>query len=63
MRKNLLILLTLFATAQVYAYPIAPQTLRKLIENSQYIIIAIIDNPDLEGEKMKLKWGFESSLC
>ncbi len=29
----------------VFAYPITPQTLRKFIERSQYIVIATIDNP------------------
>ena len=35
---------------QSFAYPITPQTLRKLITRSEYIVIAMIDNPD-KGEK------------
>lgn len=37
----------------VFAYPITPQTLRKLIESSQYIVIATVDNPEPEGEPVK----------
>ncbi len=44
-----ILLLTLFAKT-IVAYPITPQTLRKLIEYSQYIVIATIDNPE-KGEK------------
>lgn len=34
----------------MFAYPISPITLRTLIERSQYIVIATIDNPE-KGEK------------
>lgn len=45
--KRLLTILILTLTVQtVFAYPITPQTLRKLIERSQYIVIATIDNPE-----------------
>lgn len=54
MRRILLILLTLTCVANIYPYPIAPQTLRKQIENSKYIVIATIDNPETEGEKFKI---------
>lgn len=37
-----------------FAYPITPQTLRKLIENSQYIVIAKVDNPEPKGEPVKI---------
>jgi len=44
--KHLLLLLFLqFTTQVVFAFPIEPQTLRKLIESSAYIIIAKVDNP------------------
>lgn len=51
---KLLLILTLLTTTQAFAYPITPQTLRKQIENSEYIVIAIIDNPDPEGERMMI---------
>ena len=54
MSRILLILLTLTSIPKIYAYPITPQTLRKQIENSNYIVIATIDNPDLDGEKFKI---------
>lgn len=54
MVSRLLILFTFFTTVQAFAYPITPQTLRKQIENSQYIVLAIIDNPEPEGEKMMI---------
>lgn len=54
MRRILLILLTLICVPKIYAYPISPQTLRKQIENSKYIVIATIDNPKPEGEKYKI---------
>jgi len=53
-RKALLIILTLTGISRIYAYPITPQTLRKQIEDSKYIVIAIIDNPEPEGEKFKI---------
>jgi hypothetical protein len=44
--KHLLLLLFLqFTTQVVFAFPIEPQTLRKLIESSAYIVIAKVDNP------------------
>jgi hypothetical protein len=44
--KHLVLLLFLqFTTQAVVAFPIEPQTLRKLIESSAYIIIAKVDNP------------------
>jgi hypothetical protein len=33
-------------TGSAFSYPISPQTLRKLIEHSEYIVIAMIDNPE-----------------
>lgn len=49
---KLLLILILFVTVEAHAYPVTPQTLRKQIENSQYIVLAIIYNPEPEGEKM-----------
>lgn len=40
----------LLSTKVMFAYPISPITLRTLIERSQYIVIATIDNPE-KGEK------------
>ncbi len=37
----------------VFSYPINPQTLKKLIENSQYIVIATVDNPKTKGIRVK----------
>lgn len=45
--KRLFTILIMTLTVQtVLAYPITPQTLRKLIERSQYIVIATVDNPE-----------------
>lgn len=45
--KRLFIILLVTLTAQAaFSYPITPQTLRKLIEQSKYIVIATIDNPE-----------------
>lgn len=44
--KHLLLLLFLQCiTKTVFAWPIEPQTLRKLIESSAYIVIAKVENP------------------
>jgi hypothetical protein len=42
--------LLLASSSIAIAYPITPQTLRKLIEQSSYIVIARVDNPE-KGEK------------
>jgi len=51
MKRLLTILFFAFLGQQLFAYPITPQTLRKLISRSQYIVIALIDNPEKGGEK------------
>ena len=54
MIRNLLIVLILFSSSELYGYPITPQTLRMQIENSKYIVIAVIDNPETEEVKSKV---------
>lgn len=51
MKQLLTIFIFVLLGQQTFAYPITPQTLRKLISRSQYIVIALIDNPAEEGEK------------
>lgn len=51
MKRLLTIIVFVLFGQQTFAYPITPQTLRKLILRSQYIVIALIDNPDKGGEK------------
>ena len=45
-RLGMVVVFLISIVQQVCAYPITPQTLRKLISRSQYIVIALIDNPD-----------------
>lgn len=54
MKHLFLIIFLQFITQTVFAFPITPQTLRKLIENSQYIVIAKVDNPEPKGEPVKI---------
>ena len=51
MKRLLTILIILLYVHNAFAYPISPQTLRKLIANSQYIVIALVDNPETGGKK------------
>lgn len=51
MKRLLTILIILLYVHNSFAYPITPQTLRKLISESQFIVIALIDNPETGGEK------------
>ena len=53
MKRLLTILIMTFTVQTVFAYPITPQTLRKLIERSQYIVITTVDNPETKGEPEK----------
>ena len=53
MKRILTILLFTLTVQTVFAYPITPQTLRKLIESSQFIVIATVDNPETKGEPVK----------
>lgn len=46
MRKILIFLLFISSIGKVFSYPITPQTLRKLIIGSTYIVVAKIDNPN-----------------
>jgi hypothetical protein len=46
MHRFITILMLTLTANTVFAYPITPQTLRKLIERSQFIVIATIDNPE-----------------
>jgi hypothetical protein len=50
MKKFLIILLFNLTIQLGYSYPITPQTLRKQIENSDYIVIGKISNPPTEIE-------------
>lgn len=52
MRRFFSMLLFAFTVSSVLSYPITPQTLRKLIERSQLIVIAIVDKPDPLGEEL-----------
>ena len=52
--SRIVLLLPLIWISEIYAYPITPQTLRKQIENSKYIVIATINNHEPEGEKHKI---------
>jgi hypothetical protein len=54
MIRNLLIVLILISSSELFGYPITPQTLRKQIENSKYIVIAIIDNPETKKVKSRV---------
>lgn len=54
MKRIFLLILLQQLLNTVFAYPITPQTLRKLIENSQYIVIAKVDNPEPKGEPVKI---------
>jgi len=46
MRKNFIFLLFISFAGKIFSYPITPQTLRKLIIGSTYIVVAKIDNPN-----------------
>lgn len=45
MKKIFIFSIFIFSTTKVFSYPITPQTLRKLIIESTYIVVAQIDNP------------------
>lgn len=53
MRRFFPLFLFVFTFGHLLSYPIAPQTLRKLIERSEYIVIATVENPDPPAEKVK----------
>lgn len=53
MKKFLIASLLIGICFQLVAYPITPQTLRKEIENSTYIVLSAIINPNLPVETSK----------
>jgi hypothetical protein len=46
MKRVLTVLVLFISVLKAFGYPITPQTLRKLIEYSPYIVIATVDNPE-----------------
>ncbi len=46
MRKIFIFLLFISSIGKIFSYPITPQTLRKLIIGSTYIVVAKVDNPN-----------------
>ena len=50
MKRFLIITTILLVVKAGFSYPITPQPLRKLIKNSEYIIIATVDNPTKPGD-------------